>query len=157
MPITKDHVHSLGYMNLIGDFLHNIIDGIVIGISYLLNIKLGIVTTIAIMFHEIPQEIGDFGVLLHSGFSKKKALILNFIVALSSFIGLLISFFLFSITDKILPYLILFAAGNFIYIANSDLIPELHKDVELKKSTFQVLYFLLGVLLLFSLNLIHFH
>jgi len=89
MPITKQHVHPFAKMNLIGDSLHNFIDGLIIAASYMINIPTGIATTIAVVVHEIPQEIGDFGVLLHGGFSKGKALLLNLGTALVAVLGLL--------------------------------------------------------------------
>ena len=82
MPITAKHVHHVGIMSLVGDALHNFIDGVIIGASYLISIPAGIATTIAVIFHEIPQEIADFGVLIHSGFTKKKALLFNFLTSL---------------------------------------------------------------------------
>ncbi|MCX7956230.1 MAG: ZIP family metal transporter [Patescibacteria group bacterium] len=154
MPITKNHIHPFVFMNLWGDFFHNIIDGLTIASAYFLDIKTGIATTLAVIFHEIPQEIGDFGVLVHGGFKIKKALFLNFLTALSSIIGALIGIFLNQKINNLLLYLVPFAAGNFIYIAGSDLIPELHKEVELKKSIKQILAFIFGILIMyFLLNL----
>ncbi|MCS6956812.1 MAG: ZIP family metal transporter, partial [Patescibacteria group bacterium] len=154
MPITKNHIHSFAFMNLWGDFFHNVIDGLTITSAYFLDIKTGIATTLAVIFHEIPQEIGDFGVLVHGGFKIKKALFLNFLTALSSIIGALIGIFLNQKINNLLLYLVPFAAGNFIYIAGSDLIPELHKEVELKKGIKQILAFIFGILIMyFLLNL----
>ena len=123
LPINKNHVHRFAYMNLFGDFFHNLLDGLSIAISYLINIPVGIATTIAVILHEIPQEIGDFGVLLHGGFSKKKAIIYNFLTATSAIIGAFIGLTLNLYIQNISSFLIPFAAGNFIYIAGSDLIP----------------------------------
>src|SRR3989344_1270030 len=92
-PTAKKHPHPFAVMNLIGDFVHNFIDGLIIGASYIISIPVGIATTIAVVLHEIPQEIGDFGILIHGGFSKGKALFLNFVTALSSVLGAVISFF----------------------------------------------------------------
>jgi len=145
LPITKTHVHQFAYMNLFGDGIHNFLDGITIAASYLVSLPVGLATALAVIFHEIPQEIGDFGVLLHGGFTKKRAIVYNFLTALTAVLGttatLTLSYFLTNIT----PYLIPFAAGNFIYIAGSDLIPELHKEVKLKKGLIQLLYFLFGI------------
>lgn len=154
LPITKTHVHSFSLMNLFGDSVHNFIDGLIIGASYLVNIQVGIATTLAVVIHEIPQEIGDFGILIHGGFSKTRALFLNFLTALTSFIGVIISLLLSSKVENITLFLIPFAAGNFIYIAGSDLIPELHKESNLKKSFLQLIFFIFGVLIMLLLLLL---
>ena len=153
LPITKNHVHNFAWMNLWGDFFHNIIDGLTIAVSYLLNIPAGIATTLAVVFHEIPQEIGDFGVLLHGGFKVKKALFLNFLTALSAVIGAIISLLLNNRIEHLTLFLAPFAAGNFIYIASSDLIPELHKETAIKKGVIQIITFLLGVGVMYGLLL----
>lgn len=154
MPIEGNHVHSFGIMNLVGDAMHNFIDGIIIGVSFLLSIPSGIATSIAVLFHEIPQEISDFGVLVHSGFSIKKALLLNFLIACTSFLGLALVFLIGLRAENLVFYAIPFAMGNFIYIANTDLIPELHKECSLHKSLFQVFAFVLGIALMAGLKLI---
>ena len=151
MPITKEHAHPFAYMNLVGDGLHNFIDGLIIGASYLINIQVGIATTIAVILHEIPQEIGDFGVLLHGGFSKARALTLNFLTALLAIAGAIIALWLGSLSENITTFLIPFAAGGFIYIAGSDLIPELHKETSIRISIFQLAAFILGILIMVSL------
>jgi len=151
MPITKTHVHRLAYMNLFGDFIHNFIDGLSIGASYIVGIPVGIATTIAVVLHEIPQEIGDFGVLLHSGLTKTKALFYNFMTATSAILGTVIVFILSSYIKDLTPFLLSFAAGNFIYIAGADLIPELHKEEGAKKGFVQLVFFLFGILIMMSL------
>ncbi|MFN4212788.1 MAG: ZIP family metal transporter [Microgenomates group bacterium] len=151
LPITKNHIHRFAYMNLWGDFFHNFLDGLTIAVSFLLGIPAGLATTLAVIFHEIPQEFGDFGVLLHGGFSVKKALFLNFLTALSAIIGAIFGLFLHNKIENITLYLVPFAAGNFIYIAGSDLIPELHKEVEFKKGAKQILSFLFGLLIMYLL------
>ncbi|MBR9676039.1 ZIP family metal transporter [Candidatus Woesearchaeota archaeon] len=149
-----DHPKALATMNLVGDAVHNVVDGIIIAGSYLASIPLGIATTIAILFHEIPQEIGDFGVLLHSGFTKRKALFFNFFISLTSLLGAVIALVLGSLIGSLTTFIIPFAAGGFIYIAGSDLIPELHKEIEAKKSAMQLLFFVLGILVMLALLLI---
>lgn len=151
MPITKTHVHHFAIMNLIGDFVHNIIDGLIIGASYLVSIPTGIATTVAVIFHEIPQEMGDFGVLIHGGFSKKKAILVNFLTALSAIVGVIGALLLYKYTAGITKILIPFAAGSFIYIAGSDLIPELHKENKIWTSITQILTFLAGIAIIASL------
>ncbi len=130
---------------LMADIIHNILDGVLIAASYLISIPLGIATTLAVMFHEIPQEIGDFAVLLHSGYSKKKALLLNLLTALTAFIGALLVLWINVTIDGIAIILLPIAAGNFLYIATADLIPELHKETKFKKSFLQFIFLLLGV------------
>ena len=140
------HVHSFSIMNLIGDGVHNLIDGLIIGVSYIASIPVGIATTIAVGLHEIPQEIGDFGVLVHGGFTKKKALILNFGSALISVIGAISALLLATKVNGLINFLLPFAAGGFIYIAGSDLIPELHKcEFNVKQSLYQLIAFVLGI------------
>ncbi len=145
MPVTKEHKHPFALMNLIWDMVHNLIDGLIIGASYLVSIPVGIATTLAVVFHEIPQEIWDFGVLVHGGFSRKRALLLNFLTALTAVVGVVIAFLLYRSVDGMVAVLLPFAAGSFIYIAGSDLIPELHKENTLSQSIPQILFFLLGI------------
>lgn len=154
MPITKTHTHPIATMNLVWDMVHNFIDGLIIGASYLVSIPVGIATTLAVVLHEIPQEIWDFGVLVHGGYSKKRALLMNFLTALTAVIGLVISFVLYNYIQNIVVFLIPFAAGTFIYIAGSDLIPELHKENKLSQSLPQIAFFLLGIAVMATLLLI---
>jgi zinc and cadmium transporter len=155
IPTSKEHVHSFVYMNLFGDAMHNLIDGLIVGGSYLVSIPIGVATTLAVIFHEIPQELGDFGVLIYGGFSQKKALRYNFLTALTAVAGVLIAIVLGSIMEGFTPLLIPFAAGNFIYIAGSDLIPEIRKDEpEPKKAALQVVSIVLGVVIMLALMLI---
>lgn len=151
--IHKD-VHSFAYMNLFGDAVHNFIDGLIIGASYLVNIPVGIATTVAVILHEIPQEIGDFGVLLHGGFTKKKAIIFNFLTALTAVVGTIIALIIGQYSEHLTIFLVPFAAGSFIYIAGADLIPELHKETDTKKSLGQLFALLLGILVLASMLLL---
>jgi zinc and cadmium transporter len=144
-PITDEHVHPFAITNLIGDSVHNFIDGTIIAASYLISIPVGIATTIAVILHEIPQEIGDFGVLLHGGFSKGKAILFNFLTALIAVAGGIIALLIHNKIEGFTEFLIAFASGGFIYIASADLIPELHKEVNVKKSIIQFISFLLGI------------
>lgn len=145
IPTSDDHPHSFATMNLIGDGVHNLLDGMIIGGSYLASITVGVATTVAVILHEIPQEIGDFGVLLNGGYSKKEALLLNFLTAVLGIIGVVISLVISLKIENFSTFLILFAAGGFIYIAGSDLIPELHKETSPKKSFLEFVSLLLGV------------
>lgn len=150
----KGHPSSFAYTNLIGDGIHNFIDGLIIAVAYLVNFQIGLATTIAVILHEIPQEIGDFGVLIHAGFSKAKALWFNFLTALTAIIGAIVALTISTHIENLTIFLIPFAAGGFIYIAGSDLIPELHKEVKVKKSILQLLVFVLGIAVMFSLLLL---
>ena len=154
----KREVKTVAYLNLIGDGLHNILDGVVIATTYLVSIPLGIITTLAVMAHEVPQEIGDFGILVFGGFSKFKALAWNFISGLTAFIGGLGVYFLASHFEGILVYLMGLSAGSFIYIAGVDLIPHLHEEKELKKSLIQFGCILDGIAVIVFFNiLLHAH
>ena len=138
-------IQPLGYMILASDSFHNFIDGIIIGVSYLVSIEVGIASTLAIMLHEIPQEIGDFGILLHSGFTRKRALIMNFLSALAAIAGVLIVIIIGSSAEELILLILPIAAGGFIYIAASDLVPELHKIHDTKKSLVQFIAILAGI------------
>ena len=139
---------------MFGDAFHNFIDGLIISAAFLTDIKLGIITSFAIALHEIPQEIGDFSVLLYSGFSRKKALIANFLVALTAVFGGLIGYFLSFQVENITSCLLPFTAGGFIYIAASDLLPEIRKELNFKKSMISFGTFIIGVLMMYLFKLI---
>lgn len=151
VPMGRGHEHPLSFMILIGDGFHNLIDGLIIGASYLISVPTGLATTFAVALHEIPQEIGDFGVLLHGGFSKTKALVFNFLSALTAFVGVIIALVLTSYVENIEEFIVPVAIGGFIYIAGSDLIPELNKHPKLKSSIIQLLTFVAGILIMAAL------
>ncbi|MFH1875219.1 MAG: ZIP family metal transporter [Pseudomonadota bacterium] len=146
-------VHPFTYLNLLGDGIHNFIDGFIIATAYLINIEVGLVTTLAIILHEIPQELGDFGVLVYGGFRPRRALFMNFMTAVAAVIGAIIGYLLHNLVGSYLAYVLPFAAGNFIYIAGSDLIPELHKEPQLSKSVLAFSMFIAGLLLMAILKL----
>ncbi|MFH1612093.1 MAG: ZIP family metal transporter [bacterium] len=150
----KCQIHTFGYMNLFGDAVHNFIDGLIIAATFMVDIRLGVVTAVAIALHEIPQEIGDFGVLLYAGFEKKKALWANFLVALTAILGGVIGYFASSHLENFIPYLLPFAAGGFIYIAASDLMPEIRKEESLKKSIVSFVVFVIGIAIMFLVKMI---
>ena len=147
-------IHTFGYMNLVGDSLHNFIDGLVIASVFMVDFKLGVITTLAIALHEIPQEIGDFGVLIHAGFNKIKALVLNYIVAAIVILGGVVGYFASFYINNLIQYLLPIAAGGFIYIAASDLMPEIKKESNFKKSIISFSMFLLGIILMFVVKFI---
>lgn len=150
-PECEEHVQSFAYMNIFGDAVHNFLDGIIIVASYLVNIQVGIATTLAVIFYEIPQEIGEFGLLLHGGFSKGKALLMNFLSALTAILGAVVALLLAGRIEGIQNFLVPLAAGGFVYIAGCDLIPELHKEIGLGKSLLQILAFILGIAVMLAL------
>jgi zinc and cadmium transporter len=132
-------------MNLIGDSVHNFIDGLILAATFMTSVPLGIATTITVAMHEVPQEIGDFGVLLYSGFEKKKALISNFCIACIAILGGVTGYFLSLYSRNFMTYLLPFAAGGFIYIAASDLMPEIRKEQSLKRTIASFGMFLVGI------------
>lgn len=143
----------LTYLILIGDGLHNFIGGMAVASTFLIDLRLGIITWLAAVAHEVPQEMGDFAVLLHGGWSKKKALIFNFISASTFLLGAMVTYFLSIEID--LSFLIPFAAGNFIYIASSDLIPEVNKHAGVKESLIHFIFFIFGLGILGLLALLN--
>lgn len=146
-------VHPFTHLILIGDGIHNFIDGLVIAASFMISIPFGFLTTLMIIAHEIPQELGDFGVLVYGGFQKTKALVFNFLAQLTCIIGGVVGFF-FLYTPESIAFLLPFAAGGFIYIAASDLIPELHKEEDLKRSMLSFSFFVIGILFLLGIKLL---
>ncbi|MDA1196753.1 MAG: ZIP family metal transporter [Nanoarchaeota archaeon] len=155
IPTTHDHPHPVGTMSLVGDGLHNLIDGMVIAAAYLISIPAGIATTVAVAIHEIPQEIGDFGVLIHAGYSKGKALFLNFCSALLAIVGALMVLAVGAKSQLFANLLVPFTAGGFIYIAGADLIPELRKEVyPMSKLITQFVFFLAGIAIMLLLTFI---
>ena len=153
----QDHLHKepvkpFAYLNLLGDAVHNFLDGTIIAASYYISLELGIVSTIAILLHEIPQEIGDFGILIQGGLSTKKALIYNFLVALTAVAGAFAVMVLGPIAGNFEIAMISIAAGGFLYIALANLIPELQHETKPRNIILQVLFLLLGIALLFYIG-----
>jgi len=138
--------HAFTYLTLVGDGFHNFIDGMVIAASFMVSFQLGLVTTLAIILHEIPQELSDFAILVYGGFTKKKALLFNFASALMAMIGALVGYFINDYIQGFSNFILPLTAGGFIYIATSDLIPELHKENDLKRSMAAFSAFLLGII-----------
>jgi len=142
------------YLNVIGDGVHNLIDGMIIAASFFINITVGLATTVAVIFHELPQEIGDFGVLVYGGFTRYRALFVNFLSALTAVVGVLISNYLSIHIENFVGLLIALAAGGFIYLAASELIPEIQKEENIGKSMIQFVLFVFGIVLIWSLGLL---
>jgi zinc and cadmium transporter len=146
----EEHPHPFSYIILFGDSLHNFIDGTIIAASFLISTPIGIATTIAVIFHEIPHEIGNFGSLIYGGFTRKKAILYNFFSALFAILGAIIVLAV-NVEINIAQFLIPFAAGGFVYVAGTDLIPELHKHNDTSHGIWQVLTFILGIAIMFGL------
>jgi len=149
---NHNHPHPVGVMNLVGDGLHNFIDGMVIAASFLVDVRLGVATTIAVISHEIPQELGDFATLLYAGYKTRRALWLNLLSGLASILGALLIIFLGKNIENLVDYVLPFAAGGFIYIAASDIIPELKKESRLSDSARQLLGIGLGIIIMVFLK-----
>ncbi len=147
-------LQHIGILNLAGDGVHNLIDGLVIAGSYLVSLPVGIATTFAVIIHEIPQELADFGVLVYSGFSKKNAILLNLLSAAIAILGAIIGLSFVSHRQTFIYFILPFAAGGFIYIAGSNLIPEIHKESHLRESIWHVLAMLAGIVLMYGVRFI---
>ena len=150
-----EHSHSndnsrrvAGMFIILGDSIHNFVDGVLIGAAFLTDPQLGIVTSLAVAAHEIPQEVGDFAILLHSGYTRKKALIYNILASLTTVIGGVLAYFSLGDLHHVLPYFLTLAASSFIYIAVADLIPSLHQKTDIKTSLHQIGFILAGVALI---------
>lgn len=151
----KCDIHAFTYLNLFGDGLHNFIDGLVIAASFISGIPLGIATSIAVASHEVPQEIGDFGVLVYGGFPVNKALFYNLLSALTAVLGGVIGYYLSTVISGLALVLLPITAGGFIYIAASDLIPELHKEKDHYKANLAFILFLLGIFFMWGMTKLH--
>ena len=143
--VDKARHAATGNLILIGDGIHNMVDGVLIAAAFLTDVHLGVVTSIAVIAHEIPQELGDFAVLLHSGFSRGKALLYNMLTSLTTVIGGVVAFYSLTLANRIVPYVLAVAASSFIYIAVADLIPGLHKRPEFSATMQQIVLIAFGV------------
>ena len=141
-----------GYMIVVGDSFHNFTDGVIIATAFLADPKLGIVTALAIVAHEIPQEIGDFLVLLHSGFGRRKALVLNALSGLAMVAGALLGFFMLREVTRWIPEILAIAAASMIYVAVADLIPGLHRRTAIRESLMQVVFIALGIAIIGAIH-----
>lgn len=155
--VDEPKIKAMGYISIFADGFHNFTDGILIAASWMVSPEVGIATTVAVVLHEIPQEISDFGILVHSGFSRKKALLLNFYSACAAILGAIITLIVGSGIEEFSVYVLPFAAGGFIYLAGSDLIPELHKDFKRSNAVMQLVMILAGLALMYSISIKHSH
>lgn len=147
------HEAPLGYISLFTDGLHNFIDGILIASSWMVSPEIGVATTLAVIAHEVPQEISDFGILIHAGFSRKKALLFNFLAACTAILGALITLLTGTYLSDISTYILPVAAGGFVYLAGSDLLPELQREKSKQKSLLQLMAIVAGLALLFFIQI----
>ncbi|MFW9818365.1 MAG: ZIP family metal transporter [Candidatus Thorarchaeota archaeon] len=150
----RGNIKNFALLNLIGDGLHNFLDGIIIIVAFLSGIGNGIIVTLAVLFHELPQEIGDFGILVFGGFSRKRAILFNFGSALVALLGGLFAYFLSEQIELFNFFFLAFSGGGFLYLASTELMPELLKEKNLKKSVIQAFVFLCGVILIIALVLV---
>lgn len=162
----EDHAHSHGHIHshgrsdaksagaliILGDGIHNFVDGVLIAAAFLTDVHLGIVTSLAVATHEIPQEVGDFAILLDSGYSRGKALFYNILASLTTILGGVLAYYSLEDLHDSLPYFLALAASSFIYIAVADLIPSLHKKTDMKTSLEQIALIAAGVFLICSLH-----
>lgn len=147
---SHNHASATGYLILFGDAVHNFVDGVLIAAAFMTDTHLGVVTALAVAAHEIPQEVGDFAILLHSGFSRIRALVYNIVSSLTTVIGGVLAYYSLSLASSAVPYVLAVAASSFIYIAVADLIPGLHKRLELRATFEQLLLIGAGVLIIYT-------
>ncbi len=152
--ISENHVKPFGALNLLADAFHNLLDGLLIGAAYSHSPAMGLTTTIVVLMHELPQEIGDFGILIHAGFSTRKALLFNFLSACTAFLGAFIVLAFHRVGEILSDAVLPFAAGGFIYLAAADLIPELHTEKAPRKSLYQFLALVSGIGLMYLLVIV---
>ncbi len=143
---------ATGTMILIGDGIHNLVDGVLIAAAFLTDIHLGIVTTFAVIAHEVPQELGDIAILLHSGYARARVLVLNLLSSLTTLVGGVAAFFVLSWAESATPYVLAIAAASFIYIAMADLLPDLHQRLEARATAEQMTLILLGIGLVYMVH-----
>ncbi len=152
--IDIEHVQqkAAGQLVLIGDAIHNLVDGVLIAAAFLTDVHLGVVTAVAVIAHEVPQELGDFAILLHSGFSKTKALLFNLLVSVTTIVGGVVAYFSLALAQAAVPYVLAIAASSFIYIAVADLIPGLHKRPEVSATFQQVTLIAFGIAVIYVMH-----
>lgn len=151
---SEQHYHPVGVLNLFGDALHNFIDGALIAGSFLVSIPIGVATTVAVVLHEIPQEIGDCAILLYSGYAKGRVLFLNFLSASAAILGAVLILLSSASLPLLGKTLLPLAAGNFLYIAGSDLIPELHKETRMPQALLQLSCMVAGIFIMYALTMV---
>ncbi len=146
------HRAATGTIVLVGDAVHNLVDGVLIAAAFLTDVHLGIVTTFAVISHEIPQEVGDFALLLHSGYRRGRALFFNLLSSLATLVGGVTAYYALGAVEGLVPYVLALAAASFLYIALSDLLPDLHKRVEARATAEQLGLILTGVVVVYAVH-----
>lgn len=145
----QQHSHAAGTLVLVGDGIHNLVDGVLIAAAFMTDFHLGVITTLAVAAHEIPQEVGDFAILLSSGYSKQKALLFNILASLTTVVGAVVAYFSLNQAQAAMPYILAIAASSFIYIAVADLIPGLHKHVAFGETLRQIILIVAGIVVIY--------
>jgi zinc and cadmium transporter len=145
----EQHSHAAGTLVLIGDATHNIVDGVLIAAAFMTDFHLGVITTLAVAAHEIPQEVGDFAILLHSGYTRSRAFLFNVLASVTTVIGAVVAYFSLNQAEAVVPYILAIAASSFIYIAVADLIPGLHKRVEFSETLRQIVLIAAGIVVIY--------
>jgi len=152
-PGKKKPIKEFAYLNIVGDLIHNFIDGMIIAAGFINSFNVGLATTIAVAFHELPQEIGDYGILVYAGMERRRALLYNFLAALSAVLGGFIGSSFFASVENLGGYMIAFSAGAFIFLAASELIPEMHDGESRLRSMIQLAILVLGMLTIYVMGL----
>lgn len=148
--LPSEHKHPVTYLILIADSIHNFLDGLAVGSAFMVDVRLGVITALVVTMHEIPQELGDFGILLHGGWKKSQALLFNLFSALTMVFGGLLAYLVSARTE--VAYLLPLAAGSFIYIAAADLIPEVKHNKNIGRNLLHFLTFIVGILLIWAVG-----
>ena len=154
---AEEYTKGFAYLNVLGDGIHNFLDGMIIAVSFNVDFSVGLATTIAVIFHELPQEIGDYGILIYAGFNKARALLLNFAAALAVVAGGVFAIFFLELIESLSGTLIAFSAGAFLYLSASELIPELKEEKDFWKSLAQFAIFIAGLAVIWYLGIIFHH
>jgi zinc and cadmium transporter len=152
--VEEEITKEFAYLNIIGDFIHNFIDGMIIAASFINSVTVGIVASIAVAFHELPQEMGDYGILIYAGFERKKALIYNYTAAFSIVLGGVFGAFFIGIVEELSGWMVAFSAGAFLFLSASELIPEINDENNWKKSLIQIFFILFGMFTIFMLGIV---
>jgi zinc and cadmium transporter len=148
---AKDEMRLPTAFLLSGDGMHNFIDGISIATSFLVSFPLGIVTTIAVFVHEIPHELGDFGILIHKGYSRRKIILFNFLTGVAAIVGALLAFYVGNAFSHLIPVFLSITTANFIYLSATDLLPEIHTKAKRNLAISETVFFILGIVLIWGL------
>lgn len=149
----EDDIKGFAYLNLLGDFVHNFIDGMIIAASFANSVTVGVSAAIAVVFHELPQEMGDYGILVYAGMERRRALILNFLASVSVVVGGVFGAFFIGAVENLEGYMVAFSAGAFIFLSASELIPEMQKEHDRGRALIQLLVLILGMFTIYMLGI----